>query len=133
MSDLSVTHCPICRAVINRAWTSCFVCGNPAQASPASGSKAPGPDLPDRLLEMSLDTFEVEGAPIEIHVPWWPAPLWFVPGEPDVVAVMKVGVSRGSVWTTRELISLLEIPGLTSTHVTTITRAKMIFEGTVRS
>lgn len=82
-------------------------------------------------LGMSLDTFEQEGALLELAVPWLDTNLWFVPGEQDAAALAMEGVNRGRVWTAKELLDLLAIPGLPKEQVQTIARAKMIFEGTV--
>lgn len=110
-----------------------LVCQHPLAAHPAreNGQAAPDPDLVSRLLGMDLGEFEREGQPLELKVPWLADNLWFVPQEPDAEALTKAGVSRGRVWTVKELLDLLSIPGLTKEQVQKIATAKAIFEGTV--
>jgi tubulysin polyketide synthase-like protein len=59
--------------------------------------------LEARILQMPIDQFELEGRSIEVRVAWLPATLWFVPGESQVEALTKRGISRGRIWTAREL------------------------------
>ncbi len=85
----------------------------------------------DSLLALPLAAFESEGSPMEISVRWFDTTLWFVPSDRDVEALIKSGVSRGRIWTARELSNLFETYGLSKEHVTQIATAKAIFEGTV--
>ena len=84
-----------------------------------------------RLLGMPLDRFEREGCPLEVRVPWLPVTLWFIPTEADGDALAREGVSRGRIWTARELAALLAISGLTAEQPQTIARAKLEFGGEV--
>ncbi len=56
-------------------------------------------------LAMPLDVFEARGAMAEIRVPWLPMTLWFVPSEREAAGL--TGISRGRIWTARELIDLI--------------------------
>ncbi len=51
------------------------------------------------LLGMPLDRFAEAGQVIEVRVPWWPEPLFFVPSEPAAERLVSEGISRGRVWT----------------------------------
>jgi hypothetical protein len=73
---------------------------------------------------MRLDQFEREGCPLKIRVPWLAEPLWFVPGNEDVALLVADGVSRGRIWTARELRDLLHIRNVAPKPVQTIARAK---------
>lgn len=84
-----------------------------------------------RELAMSLDVFEQEGLSMEIAVAWFEKTLWFVPTRAEAEILTKEGISRGVIWTARELIDLLAIPSLTKEHVKQIATAKAIFQGTV--
>lgn len=131
MDNQNVTICPSCRAVMNRSWINCLACGVAVNLTILSSEKKALDESSDRLLGMSLSDFQVDGAPIEIVVQWWPDPLWFVPSGVEAEAPMRTGVSRGRIWTAKELLELLAIPGLTGKQTITIARAKMIFEGIV--
>lgn len=91
----------------------------------------PSAEVIDRLLTMPLDQYEREGDPIEIKVSWFTQTVWFVPTERDAETLMKEGVSRGRIWTAKELSDLLAIPGLTKERVKQMATAKRMFEGTV--
>ncbi len=93
----------------------------------------PDPALVSRLLGMPLNRFAVEGCLLEVRLPWLPVSLWFVPGEADAKALCREGVSRGRVWTARELLDLLSIRQLTTAQVQTVARAKLEFDGEVVS
>ncbi len=82
-------------------------------------------------LDMSLDEFRAQGALMEVRVRWLPVTLWFVPSEADSEALAQEGVSRGRIWTARELMDLLAIPGPTSEHARTVAFAKLTFGGEV--
>jgi hypothetical protein len=79
----------------------------------------------DRLSHMSLDQFERAGSPLEIRVPWLPETLWFVPGEPQVKSLTSRGISRGRIWTARELALLWRIPTVDKKNVTDLSKVKV--------
>ncbi len=83
------------------------------------------------LLGMPLDRFEREGCPLEVQVPWLLMTLWFVPTEADAEALAREGVNRGRIWTARELMDLMAIPGMTPEHVKIVAQAKLEFGGEV--
>ena len=69
---------------------------------------------------------------MEVQVPWLEGPLWFVPGEADMEALLREGVAhRGEIWTAKELEDLLSVQGLTPEHVQTLAFAKREFSGEV--
>jgi hypothetical protein len=91
----------------------------------------PSSDLVSRLLAMPLDQFEREGCPMEITVSWWSNPLWFVPGQREAENLVMQGIDRGRVWTARELMDFLAIPGQAAERVMRIAQAKAVFGGTL--
>lgn len=104
---------------------------SPSELPPARKSEGEANSPPHHFLVMSLDTFEQRGAMLEVAVPWLDKTLWFVPGEADVETLMKEGVSRGRIWTAKELMDLLAIPDLTKERVAKVAQVKVIFGGTV--
>lgn len=82
-------------------------------------------------LGMDLEAFEREGRAFEIKVPWVADPLWFVPSAAEAEGLVKEGVHRGRIWTAKELMDLLAIPGVTREQVKQVATAKAIFEGMV--
>lgn len=84
-----------------------------------------------RLVSMPLDRFADEGCLLEVRVPWLEVSLWFVPGEADIEALAREGISRGRVWTALELANFLTIPSPGPDQVKTIARAKREFGGEV--
>ncbi len=136
MSVLSAARCAACHAVVNPKWPACLVCGQGVSERRAMAVRSlkeatPSSDLVSRLLAMPLDHFEREGCPMEITVSWWPDTLWFVPGQHEVDDLVMQGIDRGRVWTARELIDLLTIPGLPAERVTRLAQAKAAFGGTL--
>lgn len=101
----------------------------------APGTLRPGaPGFPEtvaRLLGLPLDHFAEAGACLQVRVPWWPEPLWFVATEADAEALVRGGVSRGRVWTAGELMDLLAVPGVTQDQARTVALAKLEFGGQV--
>ncbi len=69
---------------------------------------------------------------LRVAVPWIEVPLWFVPEEADVEALVLAGeATRGAVWTRGELLDFLTIPGLTKAGARTVAVAKLEFDGDV--
>ncbi len=66
-----------------------------------------------------------------MRVPWDPRTLWFVPSEKQARLLAREGVSRGRVWTARELADLLGTPDVTAEHAKTVALAKLEFQGEV--
>ncbi len=83
------------------------------------------------FLGMRLDEFQSQGALLNIRVPWLSATLWMVPGEQDVATLVDEGVSRGRIWTSRELIDLFSGSEVTLDHIKTVALAKLEFAGEV--
>jgi len=54
-----------------------------------------------------------------------------VPTKTDARSLVRQGVSRGRVWTARELMDVMNIPTLTQNEVATIAMAKAEFGGEV--
>ena len=84
-----------------------------------------------RLLSMSLDTFEGEGQPLEVRVPWWPETFWFVPDVRNAEALWREGKGRERIWTADELLALLQVSGLTAEALRVITVARREFDGEI--
>jgi hypothetical protein len=59
------------------------------------------------LVSMPLDQYGREGAPLEIRVSWSSVTLWFVPDARHAESLMAEGISRGRIWTARELMDLM--------------------------
>jgi hypothetical protein len=66
---------------------------------------------------------------LELRVSWYPETLWFVGTEAAATALGLEGISRGRVWTARELADLLSIPSLTQAGAQTVARAKVAIAG----
>ena len=49
----------------------------------------------------------------------------------DVEALVAEGVSRGRIWTARELQDILSIPGITKAGARTVAAAKLFMDGDV--
>jgi len=107
--------------------------GRPAAAS--SAELRPGgagfAEAVARLGAMPLDRFEREGQLLEIRVPWHAETLWLVPAERDAEALGREGVSRGRVWTARELTTLMALPNRTPSVVQTLAHAKCAVDGDI--
>ncbi len=78
----------------------------PAGLAPATSA----PDLAS-ILATPLDRFAHEGRLLEVRIPWFDVTVWFVPEERDAEALVRDGVSRGRIWTAKELIALNDRPG----------------------
>jgi len=83
------------------------------------------------LQNMTLSQFEMQDCAIEVRVPWHRETLWFVPTEADSSALCDTGISRGRIFTVRELSDLFSVPGLTSEEIRTVTQVKTEFNGSV--
>ena len=97
----------------------------------ADRPSAPGVVDLSGILAMPLDQFAREGQGLEIRVAWHTETLWFVPDERDAAALTRGGVSRGRVWTARELAGLLALSDQTLTTVRTVALAKRAFDGDI--
>jgi hypothetical protein len=83
------------------------------------------------FLDMRLDVFARQGQSLELRVLWWPATLWFVPTEADARRLSLEGVSRGRIWTARELMDLLGCAGLRPDQVKGVALAKLELSGDI--
>jgi len=83
------------------------------------------------ILAMPLDQFAREGQLLEVRVPWLDVTLWLVPDEADAEALGWEGVSRGRVWTGRELMEVMTLSGNTSRGLRTVALAKLAIDGPV--
>ncbi len=97
----------------------------------ADRPSAPGVVDLSGILAMPLDQFAREGQCLEIRVAWHTETLWFVPDERDAAALTRDGVSRGRVWTARELAELLALSDQTLTTVRTVALAKRAIDGDI--
>ncbi len=83
------------------------------------------------MKKMSLERFALEGCPLEVRVSWFSRTLWFVPTDTEAALLANEDISRGCIWTARELLELFSIPGLTSKEVQTIATVKAEFAGRI--
>jgi hypothetical protein len=83
------------------------------------------------ILAMPLDQFAREGQCLEARVSWHTETLWFVPDERDAAALGREGVSRGRVWTARELAALMALSDQTLTTARTLALAKCAIDGDI--
>jgi len=68
---------------------------------------------------------------LEVRIPWVDVTLWFVPDERDAEALGPEGVTRGRVWTARELIALMALPDRTPEIVQGVALAKRAIDGDI--
>jgi hypothetical protein len=104
----------------------------PAPDTPTPAPPACGPDrevVPQLLGLPILPDFAAAGQCLEVRVPWLPETLWLVPAKQAVEMLLGEGISRGRVWTARELADLLSIPGLTQAGAQTVGVAKVAIAG----
>lgn len=82
------------------------------QPEPLPAPGLPSPTRPDQpiasLLGLPLDRFAAEGQPLEVRVPWWPTPHFFVPTPRDVEALTRAGIGRERIWLPAELAELVD-------------------------
>src|SRR5262249_3588225 len=83
------------------------------------------------FLWMPLDVFAQAEASLEVRVPWLRATLWLVPTERDAAALGAEGVTRGRIWTTTELMNLMDIADRTPEMVKCLALAKLELGGEV--
>jgi hypothetical protein len=82
-----------------------------------------------RALALPLDQLD---RVLRVATPWLAVPLWFVPEEQDAEALIASGeATRGVVWTRRELLDLLAVPGITPAQARLVVSAKREFAGEV--
>ena len=82
-----------------------------------------------RVVGLPLGRFAEEGGPLEVRVPWHPDTLWLVPDERHAEILVCEGVRRGRIWTARELLDVMTLPGRTPDVVRTLALAKLTFDG----
>jgi hypothetical protein len=113
--------------------------GEPAREAPPP-VPAPAPLRPGapgfaeavtRLLGLPLDRFAKAGQMLEIGVPWHRVTLWLVPDDGAAQSLEAEGVSRGRIWTARELGDLLSVPRIQKTIAQTVALTKLEFDGEV--
>ena len=103
----------------------------PSPSTPATASQeVPPPDPAEvaRLLQLPLPQLD---RMVEVRMQWSPVPLWFVPDEVAADQLLSEGVSRGRVWTTQELLTLLALPDITQAGTRRIALAKLQFDATL--
>lgn len=84
-----------------------------------------------RLVAMPLDQYARKGAPIEVEVPWLSETVWFVADDRQAKALAQEGLSRGRVWTARELSALMALPERTPDIVQSLALAKRAVDGDI--
>ena len=98
---------------------------------------APRPDPPPtatpdaaRVLGMSLEQFGQAHLAVKVKIPDDTEPHWFVSGPPEVEGLRKEGVSRGVIWTARELADVMGA-GWSRETIGRLIAVKRTFDGTV--
>jgi hypothetical protein len=84
-----------------------------------------------QVVGVPLERFEQEGGPLEVRVPWHRDTLWFVPDERHAELLICEGVKRGRIWTARELMDAMALPGLRFEVVKTLALAKIEFDADI--
>ena len=84
-----------------------------------------------RLVGMPLDQYGRDGPPLEVRVPWHGETVWFVPDDQQAEVLVREGVSRGRIWTARELSALMALPDPTPEIVQRVAAAKREFGGDI--
>ena len=95
----------------------------PAQTQPPAKPTL----LKSRFLEMTLVEFETQGHMLQVWVPWLMEYLWFVPSSAAAMILSQEGISRGRIWTAKELRDLLEVGDITREQLQTLSRIKQEF------
>ena len=85
------------------------------------------------VLSLSLKEFERQDRAIEVRVSWLAETLWIVPHVKHVATLVRQGITRGRIWTARELADLLSILAIASEDIQKIGRVKAIFGGDIVS
>jgi hypothetical protein len=88
-------------------------------------------DVTARLVAMPLDRFARDGQLLEVRVPWLDVTVWFVPEERDAAGLGRQGISRGRVWTARELSTLMALQDRTPSVVQNLAHAKCVVDGNI--
>ena len=83
--------------------------------------------LKSRFLEMTLAEFKTQGHALEVRGPWFTESLWFVPSSAEATILSQKGISRGRIWTAKELCDLLEVGEVTREQLQTLSRVKQEF------
>ncbi len=102
--------------------------GSPPELRPGDAGFA---DAVARLVAMPLDQYVREGGSIEVRTLWLESTLWFVADEHQAEVLVRESVNRGRVWTARELIALMALPGRTPEIVQSLALAKRAFDGDI--
>lgn len=84
-----------------------------------------------QLVAMPIDQYARKGAPLEVQVPWLSETVWFVADDRQAEVLALEGVSRGRVWTARELIELMALPDRTREVVQGLALAKRAVDGDI--
>lgn len=101
------------------------LCGETTDTSAEPG---PTPDGVDAILQMPLDEFGCRHQALKVRLPGGAAPHYFVSGPEEVAVLRNEGVSRGVIWTAKELASVLA-DGWTEAGIKTLIEAKRLFGG----
>ncbi len=106
----------------------CPAGGSPPELRPGDAGFA---EAVAYMVAMALDQYAREGAPLEIRVRWQERTFWFAADERDAVALGGEGVSRGRVWTARELIQLTALSSRNPRSLRAIALAKLAVDGAI--
>jgi hypothetical protein len=87
----------------------------------------------NHLLQMRLDEFERDGCAIELKVPGLKRSIWFVPGEAHIEALVQRNITRGRIWTAKELRALWGGGSEARESAIPLARIKLALDGEVVS
>ena len=80
-----------------------------------------------RVLEMSLASFEASGLAIELTVPGIAQTLWWVPTDAHARLLVRRGISRGRIWTAKELTYIDHIDSISRHEIRQLAILKVQF------
>jgi len=80
-----------------------------------------------KFLEMTLADFEAQRHALHVRVPWWPETLWLVSSSTEAEILYQEGISRGRIWTAKELRYLVEIGDVTQKELHALAEIKRVF------
>ncbi len=102
-----------------------------ASAAEPSPGAVTRPDHAELARALALPLAHLDRV-LRVAVPWLEVPLYFVPEATNAEELVAAGEARrGAVWTRRELLDVLAVPGLTRGQARTVALARLLFDGEV--
>ncbi len=84
------------------------------------------------LLGMPLKLFATKNLTLRLWSGVLDDEIWFVSGEEQVKSLLGQGITRGHIYTGRELLILLGLPGMNGDRLKRVHAAKDLFNGIVQ-